>query len=64
MKYFKTPLRFVEPASDSDVNGPHIVDAGGGIVAKLFWPCHPIDETEEAEQEIYALGRAMAECGK
>lgn len=59
MKYFKQPFRFVEPETDSDVNGPHILDANGGIVAKLFWPGHPPEETAAAEQETYALGRAM-----
>lgn len=58
--YYRLPLRFVEPASDSDHNGPHIVAADGSIVAKLFWPCHPANETEAAEQATYALGRAMA----
>lgn len=58
-KYFRG-LRFVEPTSDSDVNGPHIVDANGAIVAKLFWPGHPVEETAAAEQATYTLGRAMA----
>lgn len=64
MNYFPTPFRFVEPESDSDHNGAHIVDARGSIVAKLFWPGHPPEETEAAEQETYALGRAMAVAGQ
>lgn len=60
MEYFRAPLRFVEPKSDSDPNGPHIVDADGHLVAKLFWPGHPPEATEAAEQETYRLGEAMA----
>lgn len=60
LKYFPTPLCFIEPESDSDREGARIVDAAGNLVARLFWPCHPPEETEAAEQETYALGRAMA----
>jgi hypothetical protein len=62
-KYFPG-LRFVEPTSDSDPNGPHIVNAHGEVVAKLFWPCHTLAETAEAEDSTYALGRAMAAVGE
>lgn len=60
-QYLKLPLRFVEPVTDSD--WPRIVDAEGFPVANLFWPAHPADETEQAEQATYALGRAMAAAG-
>lgn len=62
LKYFPTPLRFVEPVDDSDRRGARIEDANGNMVAQLYWPCHPPAETEAAEEETYALGRAMAEA--
>jgi hypothetical protein len=57
-RYFKGPLRFREPQTDSD--GPLIDDADGNPVAMLYWPCHPVEETTAAEQATYELGRAMA----
>lgn len=59
LKYFPTPFEFREPKTDSDT--AMIVDAKGFAVAYLFWPTHPAEETEAAEQETYALGRAMAD---
>ena len=57
-QYFKPPLRFVEPADDQ--SAATIVDADGNAVAMLYWPGHPIDQTEAAEQATYELGRRMA----
>lgn len=57
-RYFKGPLQFREPRTDSE--GPVIYDAAGNQVAMLFWPTHPAEETGAAEQATYALGRAMA----
>lgn len=59
-QFFPGPLNFIEPESDQDVLGPRIVDANGSLVASLYWPGHPAEQTEAAEQETYALGRAMA----
>jgi hypothetical protein len=56
--YFKEPLRFVEPRDDQAA--AMIVDANGNAVAMLYWPGHPVEETEAAEQATYALGRCMA----
>jgi hypothetical protein len=60
-RYFKGPLQFIEPENDGD--WPRIVDAEGFPVANLFWPCHPADENEAAEQATYSLGHAMAAVG-
>lgn len=58
-RYFKPPLRFVEPIDDQ--SAATIVDANGNAVAMLYWPGHPVDETHQAEQATYELGRRMAE---
>lgn len=60
LRYYVAPFRFIEPESDHDPRGPHIVDANGNAVAMLYWSGHPIEETEAAEQETYRIGRAMA----
>lgn len=60
-RYFKGPLQFSEPKDDNEF--ARILDASGNLVAHLFWPGHPADETEAAEQATYALGRAMAAAG-
>jgi hypothetical protein len=57
MKYYKAPFEFREPKTDNE--GPFIYDKDGNQIAMLFWPIHPVDETEQAEQETYRLGRAM-----
>lgn len=57
-KYFKPPLEFREPKTDSDA--PQIYDSNGQAVAYLLWPFHPGEETSQAEQETYRLGRLMA----
>ncbi len=57
-RYFRGPLQFREPQTDSEV--PVIYDATGNQVAMLYWPGHPVEETAAAEQATYALGHAMA----
>ena len=58
LRYFPNPFTFREPEGESGF--PTIVDAKGFTVAHLFWPTHPPEETTQAEQETYALGRVMA----
>lgn len=57
-KYYKTPFEFREPVGEND--GPCIYDADNHQIAMLFWPTHPVEETTDAEQETYRLGRLMA----
>jgi hypothetical protein len=57
-KYYKPPFEFREPKDEA--GGPCIYDRDGHQIAMLFWPTHPVEETEAAEQETYRLGRMMA----
>jgi hypothetical protein len=59
-KYFKGPFEFREPKSDSD--GPWIYDGEGHQVVMLFWPTHSAEETPDAEQETYRIGRLLADA--
>lgn len=59
-KYFRSPFEFREPKTEND--GPFIYDADGHQIAMLFWPTHPVEETEAAEQETYRLGILMADA--
>lgn len=56
-KHYPKPWKFAEEGSNG---GPGVLDANGSVIASLFWPTHPAEETAEAEQETYRLGRAIA----
>lgn len=58
-KFVPGPLSFHKehPAAQG---GPAIVDAKGSVVALLMWPGHAPADTEQAEQELCAIGRKMA----
>jgi hypothetical protein len=56
-RYFAPPLKLHEPDGN---DAAFIRDAKGNTVAMLMWPTHPVEETEQAEQATYALGRLMA----
>ena len=60
-KYFKPPFELREPKTENGAANIH--DADGNFVAMMYWPTHPVEETEAAEQETYALGRARAAVG-
>ena len=57
-RYFDGPFEFREPRDDN--GAPYIYDSKGNAVAMLMWPAHPVEETGDAEQATYALGRLMA----
>lgn len=59
MQTFTTPFRFEEAGYN---NGPCIKDANGQLVAVLFWPSHPPEQTTRAEGETYLLGYRMAQA--
>jgi hypothetical protein len=58
LKYFPAPLIYVGPLDDN--TAPQILDGRGALVASLFWPGHPKEETEAAEIETEQLGKTMA----
>lgn len=57
MQTFATPFRF-EPEGYND--GPCVRDADDQLVAALFWPGHPPEQTTRAEGETYLLGSRIA----
>jgi hypothetical protein len=57
MQTFTTPFRFEEAGYN---DGPCIKDANGQLVAALFWPSHPPEQTTRAEGETYLIGSRMA----
>ena len=57
LKYFYPPFKLVEPETETAAN---IVDSKGNLVAMMYWPTHPVEETLAAEQETYAIGRIFA----
>lgn len=61
MKYHKLPLKFVERENFGQ-KAPWIEDADGRSVAMLMWPAHPPEEEDAAVEELYVIGRAMAEA--
>lgn len=56
-KFWPVPWRFEEQGYS---DGPCVKAADGQVIATLFWPLHPPEQTETAEQATYALGRAIA----
>ncbi len=58
LKYWVPPFRLVEPETDNQA--ANIMDSKGNLVAMMFWPTHPVEETAEAEQATYHLGRLFA----
>lgn len=55
--HYPQPWEFLEEGCNG---GPGVFDAKGSCFVALFWPIHPAEETAQAEQETYALGRAIA----
>lgn len=58
--HFPHPWEFREEGHNG---GPGVFDAAGSCIAALFWPTHPVEETAQAEQETYDLGKAIASLG-
>jgi hypothetical protein len=64
IKYYPKPWKFIE-----ELNTTHsgtfaaVVDAKGCTICYLFWAAHPPEETDEATEETYAIGRAIAALG-
>lgn len=55
--FFPQPWRFEE---EGHLGGPCVKDASGNIICAFFWPIHPSEETERAEEATYQLGRWIA----
>lgn len=59
-KFWPAPWRFEDEGYSE---GPCVKSADGQVICAFFWPGHPVEATNEAEQTLYALARMITALG-